>query len=81
MLSKPPLASSEGSSVVASTVEVQEIADRVGVFGAVQPVDERPPGIGRHGGRAIEPRFEPHGQRLRRRPAGPASRAAASCPS
>ena len=42
MLSKPYAESSGGSSDDVIDVERQQIADRVGVFGAVQPVEQRP---------------------------------------
>ena len=47
-------------------VQRQQIADRVGVFGAIQPVQRRAPGIHVAGRRAVERRLQPGRQPLQR---------------
>ncbi len=44
-------------------VEIENIADRVAILGAIQTVDGRRPGIGMRQGVAIELGFKPRGQR------------------
>ena len=56
-------------------VERQQVANRVLVFGAVQPVQRRATGIGAGGRRAIDGRLEPCDERRARR-----RRLAAACP-
>ena len=52
-----------GGQVLASIdLKCQQVADGVGVFGAVQPVDDRPTGVGRQPGGVVERRFEPRCQ-------------------
>ena len=57
-LSKPWLEPSAGSSVVDVDVECEQIADRVRVFGAVQPVQRRRGQAGHRIGRTIEAGLE-----------------------
>ena len=66
MLSKPAAESSGGSSAVDVDVERQQIADRVGVLGAVQAMQRRRAGIGAPRRGAIEPRFERGGEGVER---------------
>ena len=54
MLSKPYAESSGGSSDGDVDVEREQIADGVGVLGAVQPVKQRAARIRRGGRRAVE---------------------------
>ena len=49
-------------------VEGEQVANRVGVLGAIQAVDERPPGVGMGARRLIERRFQRRDERARARP-------------
>ena len=64
MLSKPKAESSGGSSEARLDLEVEQIANRVRVFGAIEPADQRPARIrvARRG--AIELGLEPRGKRV-----------------
>ena len=64
MLSKPYAESSGGSSDGDVDVESQQIADRVGVLGAIQPVQQRAARIRRGGRRAVDAGFERRRERV-----------------
>ena len=55
----------------AVNLQRQQIADRVGVFGAVEAMEGRPAGVGLGGGRAVQLRFQVRRQRIIPRAIGP----------
>ncbi len=66
MLSKPSAESSGGSSEDTSTSSVEQVLDGVGVFGAVQAMDQSAAGIEVRGGCGIERGFEVSNQAVGR---------------